>query len=161
MFFPCAAETAAANAAWWAAAAWWTAFHCDNKFCPDWEFWYIWGSDVSDGKGGEGAIWDMFDGEDPSRGETFEFVEDAAARAAARAAPGKNPGGAWPGKKPGGGPCGAGPRMPLNIIMALAFSAAAAAAIMLLFSASDKRGDRNKNEVSMYWDENPYESLKN
>jgi hypothetical protein len=45
--------------------------------------------------------------------------------------------------------------------MTLAFSAAAAAAIKLLFSASDKRGDRNKNAGSMQVDENPYESLKN
>ena len=28
---PCAADTAAAKAAWWAAAAWWTADHCESS----------------------------------------------------------------------------------------------------------------------------------
>ena len=50
--------------------------------------------------------------------------------------------------------------MPLNIIMALAFSAAAAAAIRLLFSASDKSGDRKRKEGSIHGDGNPKESLK-
>jgi hypothetical protein len=86
--------------------------------------------------------------------------DDAAARAAASAAPGKNPGEGWPGKKAGGGPGGAGPRRPLNIIMALAFSAAAAAAIRLLFSASDSSGDRSRKDGSMHGPGNPKESLK-
>lgn len=86
--------------------------------------------------------------------------DEAAASAAAKAAPGKNPGPGWPGKKPGGGPGGAGPLRPLNIIMALAFSAAAAAAMRLLFSASDKSGDLSKKDGSMQGDGNPNESLK-
>ena len=86
--------------------------------------------------------------------------DEAAARAAAKAAPGKNPGPGWPGKNPGGGPGGAGPRRPLNIIMVLAFSAAAAAAMRLLFSASDKSGDLSRNEGSMQGLGNPNESLQ-
>ena len=85
--------------------------------------------------------------------------EEAAASAAARAAPGKNPGDGCPWKKPGG-PSGAGPRIPPNIIIARAFSAAAAAAIKLLFSASDKRGDRKRKEGSMQPEPNPKESLE-
>jgi hypothetical protein len=50
--------------------------------------------------------------------------------------------------------------MPPPIIKALAFSAAAAAAMRLLFSASDKSGDRNRNDGSMQGDGNPNESLK-
>jgi hypothetical protein len=102
------------------------------------------------------------EGEEPTRGGggPFDADDEAAAKAAARAAPGKNPGEGWPGKNAGGGPGGAGPRRPLNIIMALAFSAAAAAAMRLLFSASDKRGERRRKVGSMQGEGNPKESLK-
>lgn len=51
--------------------------------------------------------------------------------------------------------------MPPPIMKALAFSAAAAAAMRLLFSASDKSGDRKRNDGSMQGDGKPNESLKN
>ena len=92
--------------------------------------------DVSPGGGGR-------PGEDPAD----------AAKAAARAAPGNNcpgggggiPDGGWPGiPNPGWGGL-----PPVIIIIALAFSAAAAAAIRLLFSASESRGDLNKKDGSI------------
>ncbi len=89
-----AAETAAAKAACWAAAACWTAFHCDKRLWleelagePD-------GLNNWDGEGGDGAmcgednLGEMADGPD-------ELEDEAAAAesAAAKAAPGKKPGG--------------------------------------------------------------------
>ncbi len=62
--------------------------------------------------------------------------------------PGRPPGGPMPGLNPAA----------LNIL-ALAFSAAAAAAMRLLFSASDRRGDRKRNEGSIPGGM-PYESLQ-
>ena len=52
------------------------------------------------------------------------------------------------GNKGGGGMIGPGGRAPI-IIKARAFSAAAAAAIRLLFSASLNKGDRKRKEGSM------------
>ena len=81
------------------------------------------------------------------------MVDDAAK--AAKAALGKRPKGGGGGPKgPPGGPGGLAP----IIIMALAFSAAAAATIRLLFSASLNNGERNRNEGSIPGG-NAYESL--
>ena len=62
----------------------------------------------------------------------------AAAAAAAIAAPGNMPNGE--------GPTGG---LPMPNIMARAFSAAAAAAMMLLFSASERSGERKRSEGSI------------
>ena len=67
------------------------------------------------------------------------------AASAAKATLGIRPRGGGGGPNGPGGPGGLAP----IIIMALAFSAAAAAAMRLLFSASLKRGDRNRNDGSI------------
>ena len=85
--------------------------------------------------------------------------EADAANAAADAAPGNScpaPGwliGVGIGPSPGGG-------RPLIIIMALAFSAAIAAAIKLLFSASESNGDLKRKEGSIPGGIIPYGSLE-
>ena len=74
---------------------------------------------------------------------------------AAKAALGNRPSGGGGGPRGPGGPGGLAP----IIIIALAFSAAAAAAMRLLFSASLNNGERNKNEGSIPGG-NAYASLK-
>lgn len=169
VFFPpaaAAAETAAAKAACWAAAACWTAVHWDNRLWLEELACEVDGLNIWEGDGGDGAMWGEDNlGEMADPPDALEDEAAAADKAAARAAPGKKPGGMGPPNCDGPPkPCimawGGGGRMPPPIMMALAFSAAAAAAMKLLFSASDKRGDRNKNEGSIQGDGKPKESLQ-
>ena len=112
---------------------------------------------VGGAAGGNGVGWLRGGGANPWGG--IGAPEADAANAAANAAPGNS----WP--APGcpigeGIPIGEGGGRPVIIIIALAFSAAIAAAIRLLFSASDMNGDLNRKEGSIPGGIIPYGSLQ-